>query len=247
MSGYDAASGSLIDRAWEAFDRDGTEGARLARAALDQDPAEIDGFVVLALCTPCRAERVALLREGVRLGQAEHAAALADPEDHDFWADLGTRPYMRAVHNLVLELWVGGTDDGRREAARLAQHLVRINPEDHQGIRFLLMIWLPALGRWDALARLLSGYADEERTETRYARALLAYRVAREDADDLLAAAVALNPHVPALIGDGRPPETSGQSVGFRGEEEALSYAHHAHPIWTSVPGAEAWIARRSR
>lgn len=247
MSNPDKIPYPTVDQAWDSCRRDKAEGARLARQSLDENPAEIDAFVILALCSPCRAERIGLLREGMRLGEIEHAVRLAEPDDHTFWADVDSRPYMRAVHNLILDLWKSGTDDHRREAVRLADHLLRINPRDNQGIRFLLMKWLPVLERWDALARLLSQLRDDDRTETKYTRALVAYRMQEDDADDLLAEAVDLNPYVPAMIKGKRPADPMGDSVAFRSREEAASYAHDAHPIWDKVPGARAWIAKHAR
>lgn len=247
MTEIDTIPYPLVDRAWDVYDRDNAEGVRLARQALDENPTETDAFVILALCSPCRAERVGLLREAMRLGAIEHAAQLSEPDDHTFWGNIATRPYMRAVHNLILDLWKSRSDDDRREAVRLGEHLLHINPRDNQGIRFLLMEWLPILERWDALARLLHQFRDDYRTQTKYTRALLAYRMHEDDADELLDEAMELNPHVPALIKGKRPAEPMDASVTFRSLEEAASYAHGAHPIWDKVPGARAWIAKRLR
>lgn len=234
----------LVDQAWDAYRNDPAEGVRLARLALDADPTQIDAFVILALCSPCGPERIALLREGARLGEAAHVAELAEPDDHSFWGDVFTRPYMRSVHNLALELWRTGAKDNQFEAVRLAKHLVAINPSDNQGIRFLLMHWLPTLGRWTALEGLLRQIGDDGRTETAYTRALAAYRLHQSDADDLLDVAVRINGHVPAMIKGRRPAMPKGEHVGYRSREEAAAYAHHMHDVWASVPGARGWIVR---
>jgi hypothetical protein len=234
----------LVDQAWDTYRDDPAEGARLARLALNENPAEIDAFVILALCSPCSPERIALLREGMRLGEATHAAKLAEPDDHSFWSDVFTRPYMRSVHNLALDLWRTETQAGRLEAVRLAKHLVAINPADNQGIRFLLMHWLPTLGRWTALEGLLRQIGDDGRTETAYTRALAAYRLQQSDADDLLDVAIGINDNVPAMIKGRRPAMPKGEHVTYRSRDEAAAYAHHMHDVWASVPGARGWIAR---
>lgn len=207
--------------------------------------------MILAQSAATDAERMALYREGVRRGAMLHKRELAqaaDPDisDHYFWGDHATRPYMRAVLGLALLLWRGGAKDDRREAIDLARHLLAINPSDNQGVRFILMNWLPLLGHWRDLERLLRGFGDERRTETLYTRALLAFRNREDGAGDRLDQAFEVNPHVPRLIAGDRPPQPDGDSVEYRGRTEAQNYAHHAHDVWASVPGAREWIGLRA-
>jgi len=228
----------LIDRAWEAATA--ATQAKHARKALSIDPDAIDAYIILALSTNALGERIALLREAVRIGRKQWADAIQRPSQHYFWLDIETRPFMRATHDLALALWERGERD---EAASLAGFLLRLNPNDNQGIRYLALDWHGALGNWDSVERLLKRYRAEIRTEYLYAAALNAFRKG-EDAKSLLAEARETNPHVPELlVGRSALPETSDLPyVEFGSCEEAANYVRSSREAWSNVPGALKWL-----
>jgi len=237
-----AAVEDLIDEAWEADSP--TRRAAFARKALARDPDAIDAYVALALCVETTAERIALLREAVRIGERVWARELKRPRQSHFWSDIDTRPFMRAMHNLALALWERGARD---EAAALAERLLRLNPNDNQGVRFLALAWHPVLGNWEKVEKILKRYDGDIRTEYLYARCLDAIRRG-DDAEALLADAIETNPHVPALLLNGRGvAEWSGGSVAFGSEEEAAAYAAYNRPAWEADPHALDWLRRATK
>ena len=60
------------------------------------------------------------------------------PPDFDpvfLWVNIDNRPYLRALQGLCLALWrIEKYDD----AARIAKKLLRLNPPDNQGVRFII-------------------------------------------------------------------------------------------------------------
>lgn len=237
-------AGDHLDAAWEALDDNDTEAAAThARKALTLGPDEIDAYALLAEIAATAAEKQALLREAFRIGTQEWRACFKKPSDTSFWQSLGTRPYMRAVHSLAVALWDTGTPDKRLEAVGFAQHLLRLNPNDNQGMRFLLLAWLPIVDQWDAAAKIARRFARDGRTETTYWQALHLFRAGSSQADEILTAAMAINPHVPAMLGSKRQPMMPpGDTVAFRSPEEAQAYAHMAHETWRATPRATAWL-----
>jgi tetratricopeptide (TPR) repeat protein len=237
-------SRELVDEGWDALDSGLNEiAADKARKALELDPLAVDAFVVLAHSDDSRAVRIAVLREGVRNGEIVLAEHLKSWRQADFWLDLDTRPYMRAVHYLGLELWERDSGDDREEATKLIAHLLKINPNDNQGARMLAYGWYPMLGKWDALTALLRRYRKESRTETAFTLALDAWRRGDGKASDYLMAARKVNSHVPGfLLARHAPPPFGGESVAYRSPEEASAYAQHAHAVWRLVPGAIEWL-----
>ena len=83
-------------------------------------------------------ERVAAAMALYEKGQAAaEKRTIGDAERYPgpFWSDERTRPYMRALHGRGLCLWrLGRVDDARRIFARMLE----LNPNDNQGVRFLL-------------------------------------------------------------------------------------------------------------
>lgn len=234
---------AFIDQAWEAPTP--AKRAAYARKALAIDPDAIDAYVALALSMETLAEQIALLREGVRIGAQRWAAEIKRPSKARFWSDIDTRPYMRALHNLALALWQRGE---RAEAAGLADLLVRLNPNDNQGARYLGLAWHPVLGNWPRVERLLSQYAGECRTEYLYACCLNTFRLGG-DADAVLAEALDTNPHVPGQLLTRRRPKGTGNpwGVALGSVEEAAAYAENNLEAWGTVPSALVWLIEAMR
>jgi tetratricopeptide (TPR) repeat protein len=229
---------ALIDRAWDAADL--SQRAMFARQALALDLTAVDAYVALATCAETAAERVALLREGVRRGEFFWSQYLKRPPKEFFGANFETRPFMRALHNLTLALWDCGD---REEAASVADRMIRLNPNDNGGMRYLALAWHPVLGNWARVETLLKKYKGEARTEYLYAHCLNCVRQGT-GAEEALRAAMAVNPHVPALLLATPPslPTPIPTSVAFRSKEEAAAYAAVNREAWTSVPLALGWL-----
>jgi len=236
----------LIDRAWDAK-TDKTQ-LKLARQAIAIDPDMLDGYAIIARSLGDATERLAVLRDGAARGKALWAAEMKAPSRHHFWLDIDTRPFMRVLHFLALTLWEVGARD---EAIKEAKTLLRLNPNDNQGIRELLHIWYPATGDWDALTKLLRRYRSDWSVSHLYTSWLLGFRNGNA-ADAQLAEALEANPHVPALLpdADASVPDDDddlampGYVLAGSGAE-AAGYADFSRSVWKSVPGAiEALITR---
>ena len=77
-----------------------------------------------------------LFQKGEDLARAELVRAHGTLDSiNSWWDDLDTRPYMRALYNLALVEWKLGDHDG---SIKICRELLRLNPEDDQGARFLL-------------------------------------------------------------------------------------------------------------
>lgn len=234
----EAKAQELIYDAWEAS----TPGLRVryARKALTIDPRAIDAFVLLALHAATSAERIALLREAMRIGSVVWAPLLERPPQGFFWMELDTRPYMRAIHNLALALWDSGE---REEAISLIDHLMRINPNDNQGVRYLALTWNAVIANWSKVEEILENYDQDGAAEYVYTKCLNDYRT-ENGAGEALAHAYGINRFVPTLLlnpGPGRRAEV-GEYVAYGSEQEALVYVKHNLGIWKAVPGALPWL-----
>ena len=131
----------LEDEGWEHIRaRRMSRAADCARAAILRNPDAIDAYVILGSTSDTLGERVALLREGVRLGQLRFRRQLenAPQEDFVFWGMLETRPFMRALHHLSLALFRDTRPGARDEAVAIWRRLYEICPNDNLGVRFLI-------------------------------------------------------------------------------------------------------------
>ena len=180
--------------AWEA----GTarERVRLARQALALSELCVDAHVLLAENSArTTVEARDHYRRGVAAGEKALGPEAFERDAGHFWGLLETRPYMRARSGLADCLWAL---DERSAAIGHYREMLRLNPNDNQGLRHVLTSWLFTTGDLDALEELLDAYDNDAFVEWAYAKVLLAFRKGdRADADASLAAAWKRNPHVP--------------------------------------------------
>ena len=210
----------------------------LARKALAISPLRADALVVLAGEEKHPAAALTLLREAVAAGEkALGPKTFAEDAGH-FWGLIETRPSMRARHMLALALREAGEDE---EAVAHFRDMLRLNPNDNQGIRDLLMDALLELGEDAEAEALLKRYAKDRSAAWAWSRTLLAFRRHGDGAKarKALAAALRTNPHVPPYLLGRKPMPRRLPDYCTPGEEtEAVSYL---------AGGAKAWRAATSR
>jgi len=108
----------------------------------------------------------------IKAGEAALGPAVFEEDVGHFWGILETRPYMRARFSYAQCL----SEEGQlAEAIEHAQELLRLNPGDNQGVRYLLAAWLLEDGRPDELAAHLAAHPDEDSPFLAYPAAALAF------------------------------------------------------------------------
>lgn len=174
--------------------------------------------------------------------RAVGARAFAEFEEHGmFWGALETRPYMVAKAGYADTLWAL---ERTTEALHEYEELLRLNPDDNQGIRYILAIRYLDIGYLDKAHALLETY-DEEGTWWSYTRALHDFLVRPEGSDARKIRAVALkaNAHVlDYFTGKRRMPKALPDYYSPGSLEEAVLYAHEARTTWRAKPGAIEWL-----
>jgi len=229
----------LMYDAWEAS---GSRRVKLARQALEISPDCADAYVLLAEEARSLPEAKQLYEQGVSAGERALGPQVFAEDVGHFWGMIETRPYMRAREGLASCLWQLGE---RRQAIEHYTEMLRLNPGDNQGIRYVLANCLLRQGDDAALAKLLDQYKDDAMAEWVYTRALLAFRRegAGQKANAALKKALKENVFVPAyLLGKKRLPRQLPGYIGFGDENEAVSYAAGAITIWRETPGALDWL-----
>ena len=231
----------LVYDAWEA----GTarERVRLARQALALSELCVDAHVLLAEnAARTTVEARDHYRRGVAAGEKALGPEAFERDAGHFWGLLETRPYMRARSGLADCLWAL---DERSAAIGHYREMLRLNPNDNQGLRHVLTSWLFTTGDLDALEELLDAYDNDAFVEWAYARVLLAFRKGdRADADASLAIAWKRNPHVPGLMNGAKPlPRRLPDHYAMRSREEAVVYVLQNEENWSGTPGALEWLS----
>jgi tetratricopeptide (TPR) repeat protein len=230
----------IIYEAYEADDPG--ERVALARKALEVAADCADAYVLLAENAGSRKEALELYTKGVEAGARALGPELFREAAGHFWGLLETRPYMRARLGLADTLWTLGR---RTEAVEHLQEMLRLNPNDNQGLRYALAGWLLNLDRDEDLARLLDQYPDEGSAAWAYTRTLLAFRREGDTPETRkrLQEAKKRNPHVPGfLLGHEPMPRQQPPYYSPGDPDEAILYAGTSLAGWKATPGALSWL-----
>jgi tetratricopeptide (TPR) repeat protein len=216
----------------------------LARKALAVSPLCADAYVLLAEEDAKSADQaLEFYRKGVEVGeQALGAKGFREYAGH-FWGFLETRPYMRARAGLADALSKLGDVDG---AISHYQAMLTLNPNDNQGMRYLLARCLMRKGNTEALKKLLKQYDVDGSALWVYTKALVAFRENSASVmigEELVKKAWKANRHVPAVLSGTKKakPSTSGY-VTMGGEDEAAHYVEEWGFDWHTTPGAIEWM-----
>lgn len=229
--------------AWEASSR--AKRVNLAKKALAISPDCADAYVLLAEETAKSPEEALhLYAEGMAAGErAIGPEGFKEMEGH-FWGVLETRPYMRAREGYAYVLWHLGQVD---KVITHFQDMLRLNPNDNQGVRYHLLQLYQETGDDEALGTLIKQYKTEYSANWFYTEALLLFRQqgAGKRATKKLKEALAQNPHVPNyLLGLKKLPKRTPDFIGNGDMNEAIVYVSAAMPFWLHTPGAIDWLRK---
>jgi len=228
---------------YQALEKKGRQRLNLARKAIEISPDCADAYVLLAEGTKDPTEARRLYEQGMQAGERAIGPELfADPTT-PFWGYLPTRPYMRAREGLADVLWFLGEQE---EAIGHYRELLRLNPNDNQGIRYKLLPRLLTGGDDAAARKLLDQYKGELSASWTYSRALLLFRRYGQGkrANRALMEAIETNPFVPIyLLGLEEPPKTLPELIEPGGPSEAVEYLVEGIDAWLDTPGALEWLA----
>jgi len=230
------------DLMYRAFDARGRRRVQLARKALELSPDCADAYVLLAEESPDPEAALALYTQAV--AAAERALGPEALEEHvgHFWGIVTTRPYMRARLGLADCLEELGRED---EAIGHYRGLLRLNPNDNQGVRDILLPLLFLRGEDAAAGALLQQYADDPSAMWRYAWALWTFRQEGDSpaARERLREALKANRNVPTYLADAREmPDLIPDAYAFGSADEAIICADELAEAWEETPGAIPWL-----
>jgi tetratricopeptide (TPR) repeat protein len=208
--------------AWES--ENNRERIKLARKALTVSPDCADAYNLLAE-EEARTldEAKELYQKGVEAGERALGKKVFKEYKGHFWGYFPSRPYMRSREGLMRCLWESGE---HVEAIGHAKEMLKLNTNDNQGIRYILVAFLIELGMYDELEKFMTkgGYEDDCAAEWLYPAALLAF-VREGDskgAEKKLRHAMKYNKYVPEYITGKKPiPRYLPDAISMGGEDEA--------------------------
>ena len=119
-------------------------------------PPHVEANILLAESTRHAERRIELFCNAKEIAMAQLGSMMGEEVGH-FWGITETRPFMRATHGLADALHDAGQT---REAIAQYQELLRLNPNDNQGVRDQLTPLLLVSNREVEAVELLDRYRE---------------------------------------------------------------------------------------
>jgi tetratricopeptide (TPR) repeat protein len=149
---------------------------------------------------------------------------------------------MRAKLGLAICLWERGE---RQEALRHLHEMLKLNPNDNQGVRSIIAAYLLEEKLHDELTALFKTYKDDMSADLGFSRSLLAFRLHGDSAKSrkALSAALEQNKYVRQyVIGKKQLPKSLPPYYSWGDNSEAVHYAANFQKGWDQTPGAVEWL-----
>ena len=234
--------GKAIELVVKATDTlDTKKRAKLAREAIGFDPDCAEAYILLAEQERNRKTQLGYFEQAVAAAERALGPEIFEGGVGHFWGLHETRPYMRARAGLAESSWTSGRRD---EAVDHLVDMIRLNPGDNQGLRYVLAGWFLNLDRLDELDQLLDTF-DEDSATWSFTRTLAAFRRGGDTPKvrKLLAVSRKANKHVADfLVGRKTLPSEPPPYYSPGDPSDAILYVANHLAAWKATPGALTWI-----
>lgn len=226
---------------FEAYEQSETSGKKLIKQALELDPNNAEAYNYLASIEKDVDKAIIQYEKAIKAGEKSLGKKFFKEEKGHFWGFIETRPYMRAKAGLADCFYAKKEVD---KALEIYEEMLELNPNDNQGIRYLVSTIL--LGKND-LAKYNSfmGAYQEDCAVMKYNNALYHFKKSGPStkSEKELAKAFRSNQHViDYMLGIKELPSQQPQYVGRGDENEAVAYVSDAWKIWEKSADALDWL-----
>ena len=230
------------DLVFEAYEQTVTKGKALVKQALELDPNNADAYSYLASVHKDIDQAIVLYKKAIKAGLDTLGMEFLKENKGHFWGMLETRPYMRAKVGLADCFYAKKEVD---EAIAIYEEMLELNPNDNQGIRYLLSTLLLSKTDLSGFENFIQKMEEENCAVWNYNIALYAFKKSGRTAksENLLLQAYNNNPFViDYLLGNKRMPKQQPQYIGIGDENEAIAYVNGAWAIWEKTSDAFEWL-----
>ncbi|WLR50649.1 SEC-C domain-containing protein [Bacillus tianshenii] len=230
---------------YDAYDANPPERYELAKKALSLHLDSPDAYNIMAELTESPEDELAFYARGVDAGEKDLGEAFFKEHKGDFYMQVSTRPYMRVKMNYAQQLYLL---DDVEEALHQYEEMLMLNPNDNQGVRYLLLTAYLEEELFEEAERLLEAYDNDGMASFQYNRAYLHYQQhgITTELVHLLKEAKKQNPHVlDFLLGKREITSRYHSQLTVGGVTEAEVYAQdHAH-LWVGEESLMNWLAKQ--
>ena len=234
------------DLIFEAVELPDDDGYQLALKALQMDIDCIEAYEYLGALEPIFETAILYYKNGIEIGKRIYAKTHFKDGIGNFWMIHETRPFMRCMQAYADCL----KNMGRfHDAVSVYEEMIRLNPNDNQGVRDQLLLYLIRINEFNKFRKYDKLYKDDLGAFSSFNRALFAFKTlgSSTNSNALLQKAIESNKYVIPRLLMKKISDEFPEVYGIGDENEAIYYCFFAHQIWYETSGAIDWIKRKTK
>lgn len=224
-----------------AYELPPTKAKANIKKALKLDPDCIEAYEFLGLMENDAALSITFFEKGIEIGRRIFGGEYLEEHKGMFWGFHETRPFMRCMYNYADCLYAMGKIEA---CVAILEEMIELNPNDNQGVRDRLMLYLVQLNESQKFLKYLKMYEEDIRTFQVFTRALFAFSTQgeTEESNQLLTEAINTNKFVAKRLLSNKAVKNIPDYYGWGDANEADCYVSLAQSVWAQIKGAREWL-----
>jgi len=233
------------DLVYEAYDLTPAIAKKKIEKALQLDPDCIEAYEYLGDTEESIQKADAFYEKGIEIGRRLFCGEKYNEYKGYFWGIVETRPFMRCLRDHAEILYLLGK---KKECVEIFEEMIEFNPNDNQGVRDQLMLYLIELNEDSKYEKYFKMFKNEDKAFSLFNYALYTFK---KEGDTLkskkqLQKALKQNKYVAKKILSAISIVELAEYYGIGDENEADYYVSYAQPIWWETKGAIDWLRKYS-
>jgi tetratricopeptide (TPR) repeat protein len=213
--------------------------------ALALDPDCIEAYELSGKLSKTPKIAMAFYEKAIAIGRSIFGGKYLEENKGSFWGNHETRPFMRCLQFYSDCLIETGKV---KEAVAILEEMIELNPNDNQGVRNQLTLYLIPLNEDEKFLKYSEKYEDDDFGYSLFNKALFAFKTEgeTEHSNEKLLQALGQNQFVARKLLSKKWPLMQTNVFGIGYENEAIYYANFAHSVWGEIKGAKEWLKRHA-
>ncbi len=234
------------DLVFEAYELTPVKARKKIEKALELDPDCIEAYEYLSGNETSLELESVFLEKGIAIGRKLFFGENLELYKGHFWGIHETRPFMRCLQLYSEVLYL---KKKKKECVEILEEMIYLNPNDNQGVRDQLMLYLIELNEASKFQKYAKMFKEDEMTFSLFNQALFTFKTEGDTpkSKKLLQKALKQNKFVLEKLISGLPTLKLPDHYGFGDESEADYYFDSARYVWRQTEGAMEWLKKHSK
>ncbi|MDQ3020720.1 MAG: hypothetical protein M3R36_09130 [Bacteroidota bacterium] len=227
----------------EAYDLPIRAAIKNIDIALNFNPDCIEAYEFLGSVQRSIESALPYYEKGVNIGKRLFGGNYLEKHRGQFWGFHETRPFMRCMSDYSDCLYKLGK---KSESISVKEEMILLNPNDNQGVRDQLMLYLIELNEFEKFKTYCKLFPGDFGAYAYFNRTLYSFKTEGENEKSykLLKKAIEENKFVLPMIISSKIQTEYPNTYGIGSKEEAKYYSVFAQKIWQQTPGAVKWLMK---